>query len=449
MLRVLVRRPGLAPGYFLVTDDPTVANKLSTAPDGPELLNNSAQPVWFLPTGGPTFNLEQQSYLGQPVLVWFQMPRPVRGRLNPHPTATDPGEVVMLDEHYRRIATVRARPPWLTDLHDASITGHDIWITVARTVAHWNLSRYGGPRDGSVQDVGLQEFDLRTGQLVRTWDALNPHGAPGVPLSASHQQTSRTWDPYHQNSVEALPDGDLLVSMRNTWAVYLINPVTGRVVWALGGRRSSFRMGSGVPFAWEHDARLLRPSSGGVGRDVGLTLFDDNSYRGPARGVIIRLNTITRTANLVAAYAHHPPYDADFLGSMQALPNGNALVGWGSPRPYFTEFARSGGELLNVVWPHFGQSYRTLFTNSWVGTPYYPPRGAVRAGRVYASWNGATQVARWEVLAGSSTAGLRPVASHARDGFETAIRVGQAQPVYEVRARAADGRILGTSKPFP
>ena len=49
---------------------------------------------------------------------------------------------------------------------------------------------------------------------------------------------------------------------------------------------------------------------------------------------------------------------------------------------------------------------------------------------VYASWNGATEVARWQVLAGDADA-LRGVASRRRDGFETAITA---------RAQALRGR---------
>jgi hypothetical protein len=448
VLQVLVRRAGLAPGHLMITDDPTVANRSSTAPDGPELLDNSALPVWFLPTGGPTFNLEQQTYDGQPVLVWFQMAHRVTGRVNPVPTRSNPGEIVVMNEHYRRIATVRGHAPWLADLHDASIVGHDIWITVARPVQHYNLSPYGGPRNGRVQDVGLQDFDLRTGRLIQTWDALNPHGAVNVPLRASHERPTQSWDAYHQNSVQALPNGDLLVSMRNTWSVYLINPVRRRILWTLGGKDSTFHVPADARFAWQHDARLIHPSGGGQGPDVELTLFDNNSYRGPARGLVLRLNTATRRASLVAAYAHHPPYRADFLGSMQVLPNGNALVGWGSPAPYFTEFSRGGSELLNVGWPHYGQSYRTLFTDTWVGRPYYPPSGALRGGTVYASWNGATQVARWEVLAGAAARSLSVVASQARAGFETAIRLSRTYAVYEVRALSAAGAPLRTSQPF-
>ena len=445
-LQVLVRKPGLARGDFLAATTPPIFHGHTTGEGGPLILDSRARPVWFMPDKG-AFDLQQEVYAGQPVLVWFQGNLGVVHRGGPQHQQAQ-GEVVIYDEHYRKIASLTARSPWTIDLHDASIVGGDIRITVIRAVTGQNLTRYGGPRHGTVIDVGAQEFQISTGRLIRTWDALNPHGRPNVPLSASYQRASSGWDAYHLNALQALPNGDLLVSMRNTWAVSLINPVTGHTLWTLGGKDSTLTVARSARFAWQHDARLVDPSGNGQGQDTELTMFDDNSSRGPAKGLLLRLNTITRRATLVAAYPHHPSYDAQFLGSMQILPNGNALVDWGSPYGYFTEFSKTGRQLLNVGWPDHGQSYRTLFTDTWVGTPYYPPRGAARGETVYASWNGATQVARWEVLAGSSPGSLRVVASEARDGFETAIRLGQAYAAYQVRALSASGQALGTSKRF-
>jgi hypothetical protein len=447
-LDVLVRRPGLARGYFMLGDLPTPAFKGESASGGPELVDSHARPVWFDPGAGQAFDLQQQMYRGKPVLVWFQSPLGPARDVRPRRQPIGPGEVEIMNEHYRRIATIRARSPWMTDLHDASIVGGDIWITVIRIVRHQNLTGYGGPRDADIEDVGLQEFQISTGHLIRTWDALNPGHRPNVPLSASHERASQGWDAYHLNTVQALPNGDLLVSMRNTWSVYLIDPVRQRILWTLGGKSSTFTVPHDARFAWQHDAQFVHPGDDGRGRGVELTLFDDNTGQGPARGLILRLNTTSHRASLVAAYAHHPSYYADFLGSMQLLPNGNALVDWGSPDSYFTEFSRSSRQLLNVTWPLRQQSYRTLFTNRWVGTPYYPPSGAVRGSTVYASWNGATEVSRWEVLAGASASTLSVVASHARHGFETAINLSQTHGVYEVRALSADGKVLGTSNAF-
>ncbi len=66
--------------------------------------------------------------------------------------------------------------------------------------------------------------------------------------------------------------------------------------------------------------------------------------------------------------------------------------------------------------------------------------------RVYASWNGATEVATWEVHAGPSPHQLRFVGSVPRDGFETAMLVRTAEPYVVVKARHSLGRVLGASK---
>lgn len=439
--QLLTRAGGLAGGVFLAaTGPPPPVDGQATGQSGPLILDNRLQPVWFLPVSGQAFDLQQESYRGKPVLVWFQ------GRT---PAAPDGGkpEWVIYGESYRKIATVRAHSPWGTDRHDAWITGSDVWIVVHRVIQHENLTRYGGSPHATVDDFGLQEFQISTGRLVRTWDALNPGGTPNIPLSESEVHPGSGFDAYHINSVQALPNGDLLVSMRNTCAAYLIDPSTGKPIWTLGGKESSFALGPGASFAWQHDVRLVHPAQDGRGRQVELTLFNDDNGRPDSDGMVLSLDTGTHTATLVHAYRHYPPLAAHILGSMQLLPDGSALVGWGS-EPYFSEYLSSGKELLDARWPGATDSYRVLYTNTWVGSPHHPPRGAARGSTVYASWNGATRVASWQVLAGSSTSHLKVVSTHRRTGFETAITLSKTYAVYEVRALSSSGQALGTSKAF-
>ena len=75
-----------------------------------------------------------------------------------------------------------------------------------------------------------------------------------------------------------------------------------------------------------------------------------------------------------------------------------------------------------------------------------PPVAAVHAGTVYASWNGATGIARWEALAGPDQAHLEPVGSAAWAGLETAIPASSTAGVVAVRALDSRGRVLGTSR---
>jgi len=53
---------------------------------------------------------------------------------------------------------------------------------------------------------------------------------------------------------------------------------------------------------------------------------------------------------------------------------------------------------------------------------------------VYASWNGATGVSRWQVLAGPSARRLKSVRTVARTGFETAIELKTGARMFAVRA---------------
>jgi hypothetical protein len=64
---------------------------------------------------------------------------------------------------------------------------------------------------------------------------------------------------------------------------------------------------------------------------------------------------------------------------------------------------------------------------------------------VYASWNGATEVASWRVLAGAAPDALQPVAVAPRSGFETKILVAGSGPYVAVEALDPAGRVLGTS----
>jgi hypothetical protein len=135
---------------------------------------------------------------------------------------------------------------------------------------------------------------------------------------------------------------------------------------------------------------------------------------------------------------------------MQVLPNDNVFIGWGS-NPLFSEYSRDGELLFNARFPPEVESYRA-FRFPWSGQPDDDPAVAVERGSddavtVYASWNGATEVASWQMLAGPSPDSLKPVGGATpREGFETAITVHTAEHYAAVQAKDRSGRVLGTSK---
>src|SRR4029453_11621886 len=110
-----------------------------------------------------------------------------------------------------------------------------------------------------------------------------------------------------------------------------------------------------------------------------------------------------------------------FMGNAQLLPNGNVVVGWGG-LPYITEFHRDGGVRFDARVPRGGMNYRA-FRLPWSGRPHKAPRLVRRAvsgrRRLYASWNGATEVADWRLETRFGAEGFTPVRTKAKTGFET------------------------------
>ncbi|HLH14289.1 MAG TPA: arylsulfotransferase family protein, partial [Solirubrobacteraceae bacterium] len=256
-------------------------------------------------------------------------------------------------------------------------------------------------------------------------------------------------DYFHINSISLDRDGSLLTSSRNTWTVYKIDAHSGRIVWRLGGKHSSFRMGAGTQTAWQHDPRELP--------DGAISVFDNGAAprtHPQSRAIVVDLDTAAHTATLGSQLTHTPPLVAESQGSMQELANGDWFVGWGG-EPYFSEFDAQGQLLFDGQLPAHDESYRA-YRFAWSGTPAYPPAyslqpaaasGGGGGGTVYASWNGASAVASWRVLAGASASSLSAVAQAARSGFETAVALpaGTAGPYLEVQALDAAGEVLGTS----
>lgn len=442
---VATKTSQLAPGYILLANFYNLATPPMVGQSGPLILNNALQPVWFkpLPTNVVASNTTLQSYEGKPVLAWWQ------GVIS-NTGATESGTDVIVDQHYHTVATIRGQDGWILTLHSIHIIGHNIWVSANKNVP-MNLVKYGGAINGALDDSAVQEYDLRTGKLLYTWDALKH-----IPLSDSQVPPPTNgfpWDAYHINAIDVASNGTFLTSMRNTWTAYEVNQASGTILWQIGGKHSSYTFGPHAEFEWQHDV-MVAPNNT-------LTLFDDhcceitgaNTYlaaTGASRALTLQLHPSTHTATVLAQYQHHGE-SAAYMGSAQTLANGNVFVGWGD-LPYFSEFSKSGQLLLDAVLPNPDLSYRATKIASWVATPSYPPRGAALqrngATTVYASWNGATLVRSWRVLAGSDASQLSAVATHAMTGFETAVAVPSGSKIFKVEALDAQGRVLGTSAAF-
>ena len=434
-----VTRPDLAPPAISVTSASPAGQAgmpyvflstkgyPSTGPGQPGnlILDRSGRVVWFRPSGPSScLGFTTQSYRGRPVLTWWQ------GDVTAGHGA---GEGVIADASYRTIATVRAGNGLMADLHEFAITPADTALVTAYRTASADLSGLGGKSGGSVLAGLAQEIDIATGKVLFQWDSLDhvEVAESMTPFSGGSQHNP--FDYFHINSLALAPDGDLLISARNTCTVYKVSRQTGAVAWRLGGKHSSFTMKSGTRFYFQHHARPHGPST--------LSIFDDGgappAYEKQSRAILLDLDTTSMTAALRRSYEHPAAVAAANQGSMQVLPDGRVFVGWGN-EPYFSEFSADGQLLLDGEFPAGDQSYRA-FTAAWTGRPGGKPDVAAHANPaggsiVYVSWNGATEVANWEVQAGRSPGALAPAGRQEWSGFETPIAVSSTGPYFAVTA---------------
>jgi EmrB/QacA subfamily drug resistance transporter len=450
MVRSLQRASAgqLAPGYIFMANFYDLNEPPIVGQSGPLILDANLQPVWFQPVPEKVVaaNLSLQRYEGRPALAWWQ------GRVT-NTGSTETGEDVVVNQHYQTVARLRATDGWVLTLHEFLISGEDAWVTANKNVPK-DLSKYGGAYNGALIDSAVQEYNLRTGRLLRSWDALDH-----IPLTYSYASLPTNgfpWDAYHVNAVDLTGSGTFLVSMRNMWAAYMVNIDTGKIEWTLGGKHSNFKFGPGAAFQWQHDVKLAPDGSSSI-----VSLFDDHCCQltgggtsvkatGPSRGLVLRLDASASMATLVAQYGNRGKFESEYMGDTQPLPDGNVFVGWGSER-YFSEYSPSGKLLFEGELPGSNLSYRATL-EQWVGLPLTAPAGVARqAGgdtTVYASWNGATQVVSWRVLAGASAARLSAVRTAPKAGFETTIAVPRGESAFELEALDSAGRVIGTSSPF-
>jgi hypothetical protein len=434
LVTVATSTPAAAPGYLFI------APKQDAIEKGPEIVDGSGQPVWFDPVPEQAADFRVQTYEGKPVLTFWEGPptAPVLG--------TGLGHDVILDSSYRQIARVDASfGPNTADLHEFELTPQGTALITAYRVVPRDLSSLGGPVHGKVADSVVEEVDVKTGKLLFSWHSLG-HVALSESYAAlppaSGKGSTAPYDYFHVNSIDPLSNGDLLISARNTHAVYEVDKHTGAVVWRLGGKRSNFKMGPGTTFAWQHDAREQA--------DGTITIFDDESPPADdkqSRAIRIQLDQGAKTATLVHAFVNGTL--AGSQGNVQVLANGDAFVGWGAV-PRFTEFSPSGAVVFDATFDKGDDSYRA-YRFPWTGTPVTRPSIAVAKGAggpfaVYASWNGATAVAAWRVLGGVAADNLAPVgASVPKNGFETTLNVQTNDPYLAVEALDARGHVLARS----
>ena len=310
-------KAGRAPGHVFL------APKAGRGQDGPMIIDDRGDLVWFKPTPGKIpADFRVQTYQGKPVLTWWE------GQLF---VGDGDGVGQVYDTNYRPVTTVRTGNGYSFDLHEFTITPRDTAIVLAYERYRRDLRQWGGPRDSRIVDNIIQEIDLKTGAVLFEWHSfgnVSPAESNVPPPTAPGFE----WEYFHVNSAEVAPDGNFVISARNTSAIYKINRATGKIMWRLGGKKSDFKLGAGVRFDWQHSARTQA--------DGTLKLYDNSAApptRKASRVLTLRLDEQAKTASVVTARTHPRKLLSSSQGNVETLPNGNTFVGWGSQR-WFTEF---------------------------------------------------------------------------------------------------------------
>src|SRR5580700_5801145 len=271
----------------------------TTYANGAEILSpNGKKVVWFhqAPAGEEDADFRTQTYDGQPVLTFWQ---------GTGLGGVSTGEDYIYNDHYKLIATVKAGNGDSADGHEFLITPWNTALIISYTTATANLTKIGGPADQTVINGIVQEIDIKTGKVLFQWNSADhvPYAQSEQPLPAA---ASDPWDWFHLNAIKVDSHGNLLIDARDTWATYDVSRRTGKILWTLGGKQSSFAVraapgqvldSAGEIFAWQHDPEQVGPQT--------YTWFDNESSGTPllaaSRAVTVRLNLRTRTATLVAS----------------------------------------------------------------------------------------------------------------------------------------------------
>ena len=179
------------------------------------IVDNQGQVVWFRRVKTVAINFRRQRFAGQPVLTWWE------GAITS--IGTGRGENLIVDAGYRTVARVGAGNGYQADVHEFLLTAKGTALITVYDEKTVDLS---------------QEVDVKSGKVLFEWHSLDH-----IPLTDSYSPLLDPFDYFHVNSIDVDLDGNLLLSARNTSAVYKIDRASGEVMWTLGGRSSDFELG--------------------------------------------------------------------------------------------------------------------------------------------------------------------------------------------------------------
>ena len=277
---------------------------------------------------------------------------------------------------------------------------------------------------------------------------LNKTGHLNVHLTKTHR---------HLNSVDKSAEGDYIISGRYTNCIYKVSGKDGSIIWRLGGKNSSFVM-DGFKFSGQHDARILEENSTHtIISFLNNAAILDHATGNYSSAMVVALQTSASpmTAILLRRFNRPDMAVSRLRGNVQVLPNTNTFIGW-SENGYISEFTEDGRCVLEARFLSTRMTTYRAYKFNITAFPKDPPTlktytyGMLNSTSItvfYVSWNGATEVASWNVYGSESSdfGSSRLLGKTPKSGFETTIAVTGYVPWAWAEAIATDGSILGKS----
>jgi hypothetical protein len=270
-------------------------------------------------------------------------------------------EFKILDTTLAVVDSFQCGNGYQAEIHDFQLlpNGHALLFAYDPQPVDMSVIVPGGNPNATVIGGIIQELDQNKNVIFqwRSWDY--------IPITDSYSNlTANTIDYVHLNAIEADDDGNILFIGRSLSGVTKISRATGEIMWKLGGKQNDFTFINEHPenapdyISGPHDIRRIDNGN--------ITIFDNGDAHNPpySRGVEYELDEQTLTATLVWEYQNDPDIYSFAMGSVQRLPNGNTLIGWGSASstggPILTEVHPDNSIALELFYPLEVASYRSF-----------------------------------------------------------------------------------------
>ncbi|ABX06093.1 MAG TPA: hypothetical protein DEF47_09515 [Herpetosiphon sp.] len=414
------------PGYIFVSPFSWISNV--TPNRYLMMVDNTGAPIYYKGLGSGRFSLDFRK-IAEDKLVYFDT-----STLSYH----------VMNQQYQELGQYRAGNGYQIDFHEFLMLPNGHVIFMIYDDIPYDLSPYGGEENAILTELVLQELDT-AGNVVFQWRSTEH-----IPVYDSSHSLAGTApvDYIHGNAIDVDTDGHWLVSSRHTDEITKINRQTGAVIWRLGGEGNQFLYLEDSPrFYHQHDIRRLANGNIMLYNNWNTLPRSPDSF---SAALEYEIDEVAKTVRLVKRYRATPDYFATAMGNAQRLPNGNTGIGWGSIQPLYTEFNSQGQAVFELTAAAPMVSYRSM-RFEWQGDPPWPPtlvtQSLANTTNLYYSWNGATEVADYQVFTGVTSTTLSLQNTTPKTSFETNTTVVNSDHCFaQVRARNSQGTVLGSSE---